>query len=469
MNRSKKLISNSIIFTVGNLGSKFISFFMVPLYTYFMSTTQFGQVDLVITTVNLFLPVVSLSMFDAVFRFVMDKNEDSSQTLTSGICVTIMISLLLFCFYPLLRLMHISFLAYFVLILVITSLFTLIQNFARGNGNSVVYAVAGIIDAISFATLNVLFLVFLHLNVQGYLLSYLIAMFISLIYVSFSIKIWNYFSLTSFSLSLVKRMLCYSLPLIPNSLAWWLTNDANRYIILTFVGMGGNGLYAVANKIPTILNMLFNVFTQAWQISAVDEFRSQDSEEYYSSIFNKLQGLLFLLVGVFIIIIKPFMKIFVSSLYYGAWKYVPLLLLMSVFSNMSAFLGTTYLAAKKTNGIFSTTIVGMLVNLIVSLLVTMKLEIYGTCIGGTLGFLAVIVMRLIDLRKILRIKMNYTTFLVSVVGWAFMYLGLFLPFTLNYILEIFGLGLIVIINKKVVLSLVTNIKISLNYITRKFL
>ncbi|WP_318766694.1 polysaccharide biosynthesis protein [Lactiplantibacillus carotarum] len=87
MNRNKKLLSNSIVFTIGNLGSKFISFFMVPLYTLAMNTKQFGQVDLVITTVNLFLPIATLSLFDAVFRFAMDKEQDPAKVFSSGFLV----------------------------------------------------------------------------------------------------------------------------------------------------------------------------------------------------------------------------------------------------------------------------------------------------------------------------------------------------------------------------------------------
>jgi len=72
----KKLASNLGIFAIGNLGSKLISFILIPIFTRYMSTAHFGQVDLITTTVNMLLPIVALSIADAVFRFVMDTDAD---------------------------------------------------------------------------------------------------------------------------------------------------------------------------------------------------------------------------------------------------------------------------------------------------------------------------------------------------------------------------------------------------------
>lgn len=76
MERYKKLLGNSAIFALGNLGSKLISFVLVPFYTFVLSRSQFGTVDLITSGTNFLLPVITLSIFDAVFRFTMDKHQD---------------------------------------------------------------------------------------------------------------------------------------------------------------------------------------------------------------------------------------------------------------------------------------------------------------------------------------------------------------------------------------------------------
>ncbi len=55
------------------MGSKIVSFLLVPLYTYYLSQGEYGALDLVMTTVSMLLPIVSASMFEAIIRFVVDK------------------------------------------------------------------------------------------------------------------------------------------------------------------------------------------------------------------------------------------------------------------------------------------------------------------------------------------------------------------------------------------------------------
>ena len=73
-NKYKRLISDTVIFAIGNLGSKIILFFMVPLYTNYLSAEEYGTSDLVFTIAQLLMPFVSLVIFDAVLRFGLSKN-----------------------------------------------------------------------------------------------------------------------------------------------------------------------------------------------------------------------------------------------------------------------------------------------------------------------------------------------------------------------------------------------------------
>lgn len=452
MERTKKLISNSIIFTLGNIGSKLIAFLMVPLYTYTLSSSEFGQVDVLITTVNLLLPIATLSIFDAVFRFSMDRNVDNTAILTSGLIVTVFLAFMGMLFYPVLVFANIPHTLYFILILVTTSLFTLIQNFSRAIGKSKLYATSGIVNGFMFATLNILFLVILKIGIIGYLLAYLLSLICATIYVSLMLKIWRYIKINSFSLSIVKQMLRYSIPLIPNSLAWWFTNDASRFFILAYVGVAGNGIFAVANKIPSLLNMMFNIFTQAWQISAVEEYDSKDSSLYYSSIFNTLQSFLFLVIGGILIIIKPILQFVISSDFPNVWKFVPILLFSAVFANLSAFLGTVFLAAKKTSGLFTTTVVGMVINITISWILTPYLGINGTSLGGAIGFCIVMLVRLNSINKYIHVQVDWFIFTLSMISTILMSYAIYLSGFYQYLFMGIGFAILLISNFSVIKS-----------------
>ena len=107
MNPYRKLFSNSAIFAIGDLGSRVISFLLLPLYTYYLTTEQYGVTDLILTTVNLLLPVVFLSIQNAVLRFIMDKSEKTDEIVSNTSIIAIGGIVLLILSYPLINYINI--------------------------------------------------------------------------------------------------------------------------------------------------------------------------------------------------------------------------------------------------------------------------------------------------------------------------------------------------------------------------
>ena len=98
-NRNTYLIKNTIIFTLGNLGSKLITFFLIPLYTNALTTTEYGVVDLVTTVGTVAVPILTLNICESVMRFALDKNADNkkiTQIGTNILVIGMVIGLLIF-------------------------------------------------------------------------------------------------------------------------------------------------------------------------------------------------------------------------------------------------------------------------------------------------------------------------------------------------------------------------------------
>ena len=98
-NRNRYLMKNTIIFTLGNFGSKLISFFVVPLYTNVLTTTEYGVVDLVVTVVTVAVPVLTLNISESVMRFALDKDADKqkiTQIGTGVLLIGMLVGLLVF-------------------------------------------------------------------------------------------------------------------------------------------------------------------------------------------------------------------------------------------------------------------------------------------------------------------------------------------------------------------------------------
>lgn len=83
--RAGYLAKNTFIFALGNVGTKFISFFLVPLYTYVLSAEDYGTIDLISTLVTLIVPVLSLNISEAIMRFALDENAEQNKIISAGV------------------------------------------------------------------------------------------------------------------------------------------------------------------------------------------------------------------------------------------------------------------------------------------------------------------------------------------------------------------------------------------------
>jgi O-antigen/teichoic acid export membrane protein len=401
VNAYKKLLSNSFLFAIGNLGSKIILFILVPLYTYYLTTAEYGFVDIVTTTTNLLLPILSANVFEAVLRFAMDKEESQSEVLSNSLLVGGLGALVAVLLYPLLALLKVDqeMLNYIYVILILQVFQNIFSQFARALGEIKVFAINGIWMTLVMSIANVVLLTRYHMGIAGYLLSIVIANIASILYLIVAVKIWKYMSLSSLNKPLVKKMLAYAVPIIPNSIMWWLINASNRYFILGFLTASANGIYAVSNKIPGILSIVTSIFTQSWQLSAIEEYESEHKSEFYSKVFNYYSSLLFLGTSGILVILKFFMAHFIAPEYYEAWQSVPFLLLSVVFSSFSSFLGTNYLAAKETRGVFRTSVYGGLASLLLNFLLIPFFGLIGAAVASMLSFAIMWVLRIFDTKR----------------------------------------------------------------------
>ncbi|AFS01468.1 polysaccharide biosynthesis C-terminal domain-containing protein [Levilactobacillus brevis] len=412
-NKYKSLLNNSVLFAVGNLGSKLISFLMLPLYTYQLSSSAFGKADLVQTTVSLLLPVVSLSIFDAILRFGMDRDNDNSEIFTNGVMITIISSIIVFILGVTGELIGYSFSMYLTITLILQAIQSLYSQYIKAIGKVQIFAFNGILLSLLTAILNILLLVVMHLGINGYLLSIIIATLLSNVYLFFRVKLYNDFSLNKFNFNKLKEMLRFSVPLIPNSVAWWTTTTISRYFILFFINVTANGIFAVANRIPSLLSVLNSIFFQSWQMSAIQEYDSTDRGKFYSDIFFMYAELLFLGVSGILFILRPMMLILVSTEFRASWKYVPFLLITVLYSSFSGFLGQYYIAAKKTFGVFTTTVIGAVLNIIFNFIFIPTLGLMGAGISSALSFGILWLIRVKDTRKFVKTDLNVINILLN--------------------------------------------------------
>lgn len=411
-------MGDTLIFTVGNLGSKLITIIMVPLYTYTLNTTEYGTVDLITNTISLFLPIATLAIGEALLRFIMLKYKSISDeqimsnsfffVTSTSLLIVILSGLVLF-----FSKIPFTIVLFFSLLLIGQLYQNIFSQFIRAINKLKSFAINGILTTFITATLNIIFLVYMKLGIDGFLLATLIGIFFSNIYLFWVGKIWKFIKIGSVSSKNLKIMIGYSLPLVPNTIMWWLIQGANRYILLFFIGMGENGLFAVASKIPSIVSMITSMFQQAWQLTAFEERENNSEESFYSDVFKIYYKFLFVVASFLLFIIKPLFKIAVNQQFYGSWKMVPFLLLGVIYQTLSSFYGTIYASKLRTKGVFTSSVLGAVASIIIGLLLVPPFGAIGSGISIACSFFIMWIVRVWDTRKMIFIRFDKMNFFLN--------------------------------------------------------
>lgn len=414
----KNLVTNSIVFTIANFGSKVITFLMVPLYTYLLTPKDYGTIDLVTTISGLLLPIIFLCVSDAVLRYTMSNKFSNKDVLSISLKIYItglaLFGIVLFII-SLFKDIN-SYKFYLFCIVATNGLLLIFNQFLRGIGKIKEFAINGTLYTLMFVLSNFILLVLLKVGKSGYFLSLIIANIICILYAVLISKAYKYITIrTSRDIFLV--MITYSLPLIPNSLMWWVMDASDKFIITYFLGVNANGIYAISKKLPTIIDTFHSIFNQAWQISAIEEADSANSVEFTSNVYKIYTYLLFLIVSGLLVVSRIVVEYLLSSSYYESWKYIPFLLLSVSFSSLSGFLSANFIANEKTSIIFKTTLYGAVVNTILNFILIPFIGINGAAIATMASYYMVLIIRERLIRKNKGIEILFNRkFIFSLIG-----------------------------------------------------
>lgn len=423
MGRVKSLAENTAIFAVCNFTSKLLVFFMLPFYTSVLSKEEFGTADLITTIVGLLYPVLTLSIADGCMRYALDKNVDTKKVFSIGVLVTVLGAVVLLLALPILS--QIRFLKGYLLVFVclfFSNIFHhLFSLFSRGIQKVRLVGIAGVISSFTVVGCNILFLFVFHFGAQGYVWSIVISNVISILILFFGGKMFCYLTIPNDKV-LLKEMLGYSLPLMPNSLSWWINHSANRYILNYFCGVADVGLYSAASKMPSMIDTFRGVFIQAWQLSSITELENKDSAAFFKGMYQTYHTFIILLTGFLIIFSQVIGGILYSDEFLDAWRITPLLFVGVMFGSLIAYFSPTYLAQRKTKILFFSTFLGAVLTIALNFVLIPYWGIMGTAITSVISNFAIFLYLHIDSRKYLVFQVDnfpyYCSFVVIVVQAA---------------------------------------------------
>lgn len=425
--RTKRLGVNTILVFLGKAGSSLIGLLMLPFYTHWLTPADYGTTDLVFTYTSILVSVLSCCMADSLFIYAKGASEDDRKKYYSTGLLFLIVSSIIFVVVTLVvRMIGYRFdivgvifeHAWFILAITVCNALQLYtQAFTQAIDKMKVFTLTGIVFTISIALSS--FVLLPTMGLTGYLWSYVFANVVSSVFSLVMSKSYRYLSAGDIDKSKCRELLSYGIPIIPNTIMWWLVSGINRPIMETSLGLAAVGLFAVANKIPAVISMLCGIFNTAWSITMLEEYGKMDFNEFFNKIVKSIFFVL-VLAGVFISIFsREIITIFAAKEYIEAWKYVPFLVFSVLLQNLSGLIGGIFSAQKKSKYFFYSSIWGAGTSLIFTYLLISKMGMNGVCLAMIISFLSMIVSRLRYAWKVID-RFNIKYYLVISV----LYIGL---------------------------------------------
>ena len=363
MDPYRNLISNTVLFGLSTFGARLLTFLLTPFYTRVLSSAEYGLTDLLLQTGNLIIPIASVGIANAVIRYGLEQSRDKSGVFTIGMLTT---------------------LAGFCLLLFLSPLLGQI-GFLSG---------------------------YLHL-VLLYVLANVLADGITTAFVFLCARQWRYLRLSAVKRRDAARMLRYSAPLVPANLCGWIINISDRYLIALLIGNATTGIYAVANKIPTVLFTVANTFSSAWQLSALAEQTRAEKERFFSNVYAVYSVIAFVVASGVILTAQISTRLLAAPGYYAAWRYVPVLTLATTFACLGSFLSSIYMAEQRSTATFATTMLGAACNLVGNFFLIRYWGSMGAAVSTLLSYILIFAVRAVHTRSLLRLHWSFPKLAVS--------------------------------------------------------
>lgn len=396
---------------IGTILPKLALFITLPVITGQLTKAEYGTYDLITTLVSLFLPVATLQVQTAAFRFLIDCKEDErgKKKVITNVVVFVLISSLIA--------LSILFLALFKLSLLVRTLIciyffadiilmTLLQV-VRGLSMPKLYATCTSVQPIANMVLVVILVLFAQGGLVGALISMTAATFLAMVIVILRAHIFSYLDLKLLSKDKMKEMVGYAWPMIPNSLSLWLLNFSDRLVLRQFMGIEAVAVYAAANKVPSMYSLANSAFTLAWQENAAINAKDEDVSAYYGSMFDNILRILSGIMALLIAATPVLFRILIRGDYSDAYRQMPILLMAMFFSSMSSFLGGIYIAHKKTKNVGGTTIIAAVVNVVIDLVCVRFLGIYAASLSTLCAYMFLALYRMWNVQKFQPIRYRY--------------------------------------------------------------
>lgn len=409
MSRIKRFIQTALTYLAGNIFSKLVTFFLIPLYTNRLTTAEYGDYDVTVTVVTLLVSVAFFQIWDGMFRMSFDFEETEDKYAVISVCFKgylLGIAAFTILYFILARVLNFQMLFLPYLFGISFGLQYMYSFATRIFLNNKLFVISGSVNTFTIAVVNIVLIVFFHMGVQSLYLAQIAGALIQILIIEANLHLIPNMLGKRFDLEIIRRVLRFSVPLCIATISYWLLSGFTKITINRVCGAEDNGLFAVASSLSNMAVIAVNVFQFAWNETAY----LMANEDNRASIYKKSLDLLFCTVWIccaglctLISLIYPF---YIGDAFQSSSVIVPYLMIGVSANAIAGFLGTLFMTEKKTTSIMTSTFIAAAVNLSFSVFAARKFGLDGAVLVLTASFVLLMVLRLSQIRKELKITVS---------------------------------------------------------------
>lgn len=400
---SQKIVTNSVIYTVAGLLQKCLSFFLLPLYTAYLTTADYGITSITGSFTATMSFIVTFSLFSAVLRFYVDLKDDPEKLKRFYGTVILFVFVSGFFFASLFTVLRDSLTKYIfgavdfypiIMICLIELTFncqhTMYQNILKSQQKATKCAVLSMSYFLITLCLNILFVVGFKMGATGVLLSALISGVLYTVY--FLIDMLRTKSIAfCMDFKLLKEALKYSVPIMPHNLSTSITMLISKVLIQGTTSLAALGVYSVATQFGNMADTVQTYINNAYGPWLYE--RLHDKSEGYKTTIRSVVNMLCSIIGIFFIALSLFshdyILLFIDGDYIGAWKYVPLIVIVFVIKIPYYFyINILFYYKKASKKIFIATLSSSILNMVLSYILIPYFDVYGSIIADGIAMLS---------------------------------------------------------------------------------
>jgi O-antigen/teichoic acid export membrane protein len=398
------------VFFIGNSLTKLISFFLLPLYTSRIEPESFGYFDLSISLLNLIIPLVYFQIWDSVYRYTFDYDTvfEKYIVISNGAVLHIIsmfvYSIIFFLMTNYVDIDHKHFIYVYGLLFAMQYYYSFVTRSLQKN---FLLVSTGFLNTLISLSLNVILIYFLDMGIEALYLSFIIGTSIQILFLEYKLKLLLNINIKKISIKFIKKLIFFALPLCLTTLSYWFLTGITRVIVSSNLGTYYTGLFAITNRLSSIVILTVNILQFAWFELTYSISKEKKKKHYYNYSINFIIKVVCFIGSIFLLIIKLIFPLLIDQQYQDAIFIVPITFIGVLINSYASFASTLFLAEKNSNKLVMPAITSAFINVVALFLLTPYFGLIGATFSLALAFLVNAVIITINLININNININY--------------------------------------------------------------